>query len=132
MAFLEIRGLSKTFPGVTALDGVDLSAEAGEVHALVGANGAGKSTLMLALAGVLSPTAGEIRLAGVPVAFGTPRAAIEAGGSIVYQEPSAISEMTFAENIFLRPEPTARVGLVDRRRLYLETPRAPDRPRMPL
>ena len=60
MAFLEIRGLSKTFPGVTALDGVDLSAEAGEVHALVGANGAGKSTLMLALAGVLSPTAGAL------------------------------------------------------------------------
>ena len=90
MAFLEIQGLSKTFPGVTALDGVDLSAEAGEVHALVGANGAGKSTLMLALAGVLSPTAGEIRLAGVPVAFSTPRAAIEAGVSIVYQETSAI------------------------------------------
>src|SRR2546430_17036823 len=98
MAFLEIRGLSKTFPGATALDGVDLSAEGGEVHALVGANGAGKSTLMLALAGVLSPTAGEIRLAGVPVAFSTPRAAIEAGVSIVYQETSAIPEMTVAED----------------------------------
>jgi len=132
MAFLEIRGLSKTFPGVTALDGVDLSAEAGEVHALVGANGAGKSTLMLALAGVLSPTAGEIRLAGVPVAFGTPRAAIEAGVSIVYQETSAISEMTVAENIFLGREPTTRVGLVDRRRLYEETRRLLDRHRLPL
>src|SRR2546426_8175860 len=127
MAFLEIRGLSKTFPGATALDGVDLSAEGGEVHALVGANGAGKSTLMLVLAGVLSPTAGEIRLAGVPVAFGTPRAAMEAGVSIVYQETSAIPEMTVAENILLGREPTTRLGWVDRRRLFEEARRLLDR-----
>src|SRR5207247_2255126 len=132
MAFLEIRGLSKTFPGVTALDGVGLSAEGGEVHALVGANGAGKSTLMLVLAGVLSPTAGEIRLAGVPVAFSTPRAAMEAGVSIVYQETSAVPEMTVAENIFLGREPTTRLGLVDRRRLYEETRRLLDRYHLPL
>jgi len=132
MAFLEIRGLSKTFPGATALDGVDLSAEGGEVHALVGANGAGKSTLMLVLAGVLSPTAGEIRLAGVPVAFSTPRAAMEAGVSIVYQETSALPEMTVAENIFLGREPTTRLGLVDRRRLYEETRRLLDRYHLPL
>jgi len=132
VAFLEIRGLSKTFPGVTALDGVDLSAEAGEVHALVGANGAGKSTLMNVLAGVIGPSAGEIRLAGAPVAFGSPRAAREAGVSIVYQETSAIPEMTVAENIFLGREPTTRWGLVDRRRLQDEARGLLDRYRLPL
>jgi ABC-type sugar transport system ATPase subunit len=132
MAFLEIRGLSKTFPGVTALDGVDLAAEAGEVHALVGANGAGKSTLMNVLAGVLSPNTGEIRLAGRPVAFAAPRAAREAGVSIVYQESSAIPDLTVAENIFLGREPSRRLGLLDRRRLYGEARRLLDHYHLPL
>ncbi len=132
VAFLDVRKLSKAFPGVIALDGVDLSAEAGEVHALVGANGAGKSTLMNVLAGVHAPTAGELRLAGVPVSFGSPRAAREAGVSIVYQESSAIPEMTVAENIFLGREPTTRRGLVDRQRLHDETRQLLDRHRLPL
>ena len=132
MAFLEIRGLSKLFAGVTALDGVDLSAEAGEVHAVVGANGAGKSTLMNVLAGVLSPSAGEVRLAGVPVAFASPRAARDAGISIVYQESSAISDLTVAENIFLGREPVGRLGLLDRRRLYAQARQLLDRYHLPL
>ncbi len=121
MAILEARGLTKRFPGVLALDRVDLDAERGEVHALVGANGAGKSTLMNILAGVFSPSAGEVRLDGTPVTFASPRAAQAAGISTVYQEPSVILELTVAENIFLGHEPAKRLGGIDRRRLAAET-----------
>ncbi len=132
MALLETRGLTKTFPGVTALDGVDLAIEAGEVHAVVGANGAGKSTLMHLLAGALTPSAGEIHLGGVPVTFGSPRAARERGVSIVYQESSAIPALTVAENIFLGHEPAGPAGLLDRRRLTDEAQQLLDRYRLPL
>ncbi len=121
MAILEARGLTKRFPGVLALDRVDLDAERGEVHALVGANGAGKSTLMNILAGVFPPSAGEVRLDGTPVTFASPRAAQAAGISTVYQEPSVILELTVAENIFLGHEPAKRLGGIDRRRLTAET-----------
>ena len=73
MPLLETRGLSKRFPGIVALDEVDFEADAGEVRAVVGANGAGKSTFMNILAGVFRPSSGEIRLAGQPVAFTSPR-----------------------------------------------------------
>lgn len=120
MALLEARGLTKRFPGVLALDRVDLDAERGEVHALVGANGAGKSTLMNILAGVFPPSAGELRLDGTPVAFTSPRAARAAGITIVYQELSVIPELNVAENIFLGHEPAKRLGRIDRRRLATE------------
>jgi ribose transport system ATP-binding protein len=123
MTLLEIRGLTKTFPGVTALAGVGLAIDAGEVHAVVGANGAGKSTLMHVLAGVTAPTAGEIRLDGVPVAFGSPRAAREHGISIVYQESSAIPGLTVAETVFLGHEPSGRFGVLDRRRMLADAGR---------
>ena len=120
MAFLEARGLTKRFPGVLALDRVDLDAERGEVHALVGANGAGKSTLMNILAGVFPPSAGELRLDGTTVAFASPRAARAAAISIVYQELSVIPDLSVAENIFLGHEPAGRLGGIDRRRLAAE------------
>jgi len=120
MSFLETRGLTKVFPGVVALDHVDLAADAGEVHALVGANGAGKSTLMNLLAGVFVPTGGSIRLAGEDVTIASPRDARERGISIVYQELSAIAEISVARNVFLGREPT-RFGLVDYGRLRVET-----------
>jgi ABC-type sugar transport system ATPase subunit len=132
VTLLETRGLTKTFPGVTALAGVDLAVEAGEVHAVVGANGAGKSTLMHLLAGVMAPSAGEIRLGGVPVAFGSPRAAREHGVSIVYQESSAIPGLTVAENIFLGHEPAGPLGLLDRSRMLTEAMRLLARYRLPL
>ena len=105
MPLLETRGLSKRFPGIVALDEVDFEADAGEVRAVVGANGAGKSTFMNILAGVFPPSSGEIRLAGQPVAFASPRAAHELGINIVFQEFSSTFELTVAENIFLGREP---------------------------
>src|SRR5207237_9637905 len=116
-ALLETRGITKLFPGVVALDGVDLAARAGDVHALVGANGAGKSTLMNILAGVLPATRGTIRLGGEEVAFTSPRDAQEHGISIVYQESSVIGELSIARNVYLGREPVGRFGLVDRDRL---------------
>lgn len=112
---LEVRGLSKRFPGVIALEDVDLDGRAGEVHALVGANGAGKSTLMNLLSGVFPPTAGEIRLDGKSVSFATPRQAAERGISTVYQEFSSIPQLSVADNIVLGREPTRRLGLLDRK-----------------
>ena len=96
MPLLETRGLSKRFPGIVALDDVDFEADAGEVRAVVGANGAGKSTFMNILAGVFPPSAGEIRLAGRPVAVTSPRAAHELGINIVFQEFSSTPELTVA------------------------------------
>jgi ABC-type sugar transport system ATPase subunit len=118
MPFLEIRELSRRFPGVEALSAVDLEAELGQVHALIGANGAGKSTLMNILAGVLRASRGEIRLGGAPFRPESPRAAQAQGVSTVYQELSLIPQRSVAENIFLGREPASRLGMVDRHRLH--------------
>ena len=85
MSVLEIRGLTKTFPGVTALEDVSLSAEAGEIHGLVGENGAGKSTLVKILAGVHRPSAGSFLIDGRERRFGSPKDASELVG-VVHQE----------------------------------------------
>src|SRR5687768_16079847 len=114
MAFLEVRGLTKRFQNVLALQAVDFEAEAREVHALVGANGAGKSTLMNILSGVLLPGAGEIRLEGSRVTIRSPRDARRVGIATVYQENSLIPELTVAENLVLGNEPAARFGRIDR------------------
>lgn len=114
---LEVRGLTKRYPGVVALDGVDLAAAAGEVHALVGANGAGKSTLMNLLSGAQHPSAGEIRIDGAVVRFADPAAAQDRGIATVYQEFSLVPQLSVARNIFLGREPRGRFGLVDHRRL---------------
>jgi ribose transport system ATP-binding protein len=115
---LEMRGIRKVFPGVVALDGVDLSLQAGDVHMLLGENGAGKSTLMKILSGAYRKDAGEIRIHGRPVEIDGPRDALARGIRIIYQELSLVPQLSVAENIFLGAAPTRWLGLVDWRRLY--------------
>ncbi len=104
MPLLEVRGVTKSFPGVRALKGVDLKIWPGEVHALMGENGAGKSTLMKILAGAYRPDAGEILLNGKPVQFPTPHAARAAGIGIIYQELTVAPNLTVSGNVFLGSE----------------------------
>jgi ribose transport system ATP-binding protein len=110
---LRLAGVVKTFPGVRALDGVDLDVAAGEVHCLLGQNGAGKSTLIKVLAGVHRPDAGEIVWDGQPVAFASPQAAMRAGIATIYQELDLVDDLTVAENVFLGHEPRT-AGFVHR------------------
>lgn len=108
---LEVRGIRKEFPGVVALDGVDLRLFPGEVHALMGENGAGKSTLIKVLTGVYESDGGEVRLAGQAVRIGGPLQAQQAGISTVYQEVNLCPNLSVAENIFIGREPR-RLGLI--------------------
>jgi general nucleoside transport system ATP-binding protein len=102
---LELRGITKRFPGIVANDGVDFELARGEVHALLGENGAGKSTLMNILYGLYQPDEGEIRLNGQPIKIGSPRDAIDSGIGMVHQHFMLIPVMTVAENIVLATEP---------------------------
>ena len=97
----ELRGIRKAFPGVLALDNVDLTLYPGEVHALLGENGAGKSTLIKVLTGALGRDEGEILVDGKPVHFNTTGEAQDAGISTVYQEVNLIPAMTVAQNLTL-------------------------------
>ena len=106
---LTMTGIVKEFPGVRALDGVDLDVRAGEVHCLLGQNGAGKSTLIRVLTGAHQPDAGTIHLNGEPVQLNSPTAAIQRGIAAIYQELDLVPDLTVAENIFLGHEP-ARFG----------------------
>ena len=110
---LELVGITKRFPGVLANDQVDLDVLEGEVHALLGENGAGKSTLMNILYGLYDPDAGEIRLKGKPVSFGSAKGAIESGIGMVHQHFMLIPVMTVAENIVLAEEPTYAGVMLD-------------------
>ena len=103
---LELKGITKRFPGVVANDDVDFDLRKGEVHALLGENGAGKSTLMNILYGLYHPDEGEIRLNGKPVRIHSPREAIDLGIGMVHQHFMLIPVMTVAENIVLASEPT--------------------------
>jgi ABC-type sugar transport system ATPase subunit len=118
-AALEMRGISKAFAGNSVLANVDLTVEAGKVHALVGENGAGKSTLMKILAGVYHPDSGTILMEDRPVHFVRPADALKAGIAMIFQELSLAPHLTVAENIFLGREPlTLRpIGLIDSKRL---------------
>lgn len=118
---LEARGISKSFPGVKALDRVDLHVKQGEVHALVGENGAGKSTLMLTLAGIHKPDEGEIFLDGEKVAFSSPHDAHQKGIGIVFQELSLVPNLSVAENIFAHRQPIKRFNWIDSTRLHDRT-----------
>src|SRR6266480_4961009 len=110
-ALLAIRGLAKSFPGVKALQGVDFTVRAGEVHALMGENGAGKSTLIKVLTGVYPRDAGTIRFDGAEINPRSPKAAEALGLSTVYQEINLIPHLSVAENIGLGRQPT-RFGMI--------------------
>ncbi|WP_108663556.1 sugar ABC transporter ATP-binding protein [Acuticoccus kandeliae] len=105
-ALIEVRGLSKRYPGVLALDNVSLDLKAGEVHVLFGENGAGKSTLISILAGANQPSAGEILFRGEPVRIASVHDARARGISAVFQEFSLVPQMSVAENLFLGSEMT--------------------------
>ncbi|HEX7296445.1 MAG TPA: xylose ABC transporter ATP-binding protein [Pyrinomonadaceae bacterium] len=117
--FLQMRDITKTFPGVRALDGVSFDLNRGEIHALVGENGAGKSTLMKILAGVYPHPeyGGEILIDGKEVRFASIREAETAGIAVIYQELSLVQDMTVAENIFLGREPR-KWGVLRREEMY--------------
>lgn len=114
---LEMRNISKSFPGVKALDDVQLQIEQGTVHAVMGENGAGKSTLMKVLFGQYTPDAGEIFLEGQSVSFKSVKDAVNHGISMIYQELSPINELSIAENIFLGRYPK-RGGIIDWNKMY--------------
>jgi simple sugar transport system ATP-binding protein len=111
-ALLELRGITKQFTGTRALDGVNFTLRAGDIHALMGENGAGKSTLIKVLTGVYPRDAGTIRLNGELVSPTSPLAAQQVGISTVYQEVNLIPQLSVAENLFLGRQPGA-MGLVN-------------------
>ena len=117
---LELRGITKRFPGVVANDGIDLTVEDGEIHALLGENGAGKTTLMNVLYGLYHADEGEILLDGQPAHFASPGDAIKAGIGMVHQHFMLIPVFTVAENVILGDEPTGSLGLLDRSRAHTE------------
>ena len=103
---LSMSGITKSFPGVRALDGVDLDVQAGEVHCLLGQNGAGKSTLIKVLAGAHQPDTGTIRWRGEEVTLRSPIAAMRLGIATIYQELDLVEHLSVAENVHLGHEPT--------------------------
>jgi ABC-type sugar transport system ATPase subunit len=114
---LQATGICKSFPGVKALDGVNITVRSGRLNALLGENGAGKSTLMNILAGVFPPDKGTVMLEGKLVSFENTRQAQAAGISIIFQELNLVQELSIAENIFIGREPLTRLGLVDYKRM---------------
>ena len=119
---VEMTDISKTFPGVHALDGCRFDLRAGEIHALVGENGAGKSTLMKILAGIYRRDGGTIRVKGQEVEIASPRAAQDLGISIIHQELNLMGHLTVAQNIFIGREPRGAVPfLLDEKTLNAKT-----------
>ncbi|WP_265500020.1 sugar ABC transporter ATP-binding protein [Paracoccus beibuensis] len=112
---LSLRGIVKSFPGVRALDGVQLDLYPGQVTALIGENGAGKSTIVKVLTGIYQPDEGQILVDGQPATFPTAQAAGRAGVTAIHQETVLFDELTVAENIFIGHAPRNRWGLIDRR-----------------
>src|SRR6266478_4115153 len=109
---LALKDVSKSFPGVRALNDVSFDVMPGEVHALLGENGAGKSTLIKIVSGVYPPTSGEMHVHGKPVHFAHPREAQAHGIATIYQEFSLYPELTVAENIFAGNMPRTLGGFV--------------------
>ncbi len=122
-----MKGITKTYPGVRALDDVDFEIGKGEVHALVGENGAGKSTLMKILAGAQPMDSGEILIEGKPVHITSPQKAMDLRISIIYQEFNLVPYLNAAENIFLGREPKGAIpGFVNFPMMYAEAQRVVD------
>ena len=113
---LEMKGITKSFPGVQALQNVNFDLQSGEVHCLVGENGAGKSTLIKIIAGVYQPDFGDIAIDGKKVHLESTHTAQQMGVSTVYQELDLVPTLTVAENIFLGEEFTTSFGLLDKRK----------------
>ena len=118
---LEMRGISKRFPGVVALDAVDFHIARGEVVALVGENGAGKSTLMKILGGVRQPDAGEIKIDGQSVKIHNVNDAIRLGIAFIHQELNVLDNLDVAANVFLGREPRNALRLMDRKKIHADT-----------
>lgn len=108
-ALLEVRGLSKHFGAIRALNDFDMTINRGEVVALAGDNGAGKTTMIKTISGVFQPTAGEIRLKGAPVHFATPQEARDRGIETIYQDLALADNLSIGANIFLGREPMTRM-----------------------
>jgi ribose transport system ATP-binding protein len=134
---ISIRGVTKRYPGVTALDDVSFDVAAGALHAIVGENGAGKSTLMKVLAGVITDYEGQVLLRGSVARFDGTRQAEAAGVSIIHQELNLVEDLSAAANIFLGRERRNRLGLLDDRGMEraagellarMECPIRPERP----
>jgi ABC-type sugar transport system ATPase subunit len=118
-----MRGITKRFPGVVALDEVSLDVRRGELHAICGENGAGKSTLMKILSGVYLPDAGTLEIHGQAARFGGTRDAERAGVAIIHQELNLVEDLSVAANVFLGRERRGRLGLVDDAAMETETAR---------
>jgi ABC-type sugar transport system ATPase subunit len=119
---LEIRGLSKRFPGVQALDRVDLDIRKGEIHGLIGENGAGKSTLIKIIAGAYQRDSGEMLFDNAPYTPTSPTHALNHGIAVVYQELSLCENMSIAENLFINRPPTFPIlECINRKKLYEKT-----------
>ena len=119
--FIEVRGVSKLFPGVQVLTDIHLSFYRNEVHGLIGENGAGKSTLIKVLSGIHQPEQGELYLNGKKVVIKSPSHATELGISVIHQEFDLIPQMSVAQNMYLGREPKKRFGVVDFTTLYANT-----------
>ena len=130
-ALLNLRDISKSFTGVAALRGINLTIHAGQVHTLLGENGAGKSTLIKILAGVHQPSGGSMTLDGAPYAPASPREAAARGIAVVFQELSLCNNLTVAENILATREP-ARYGFINRKALYRRARQLVDELQLPV
>ncbi len=117
-SILELRHIGKVFPGVRALDDINIEIRAGEVHALLGENGAGKSTLIKIMTGIYQPDSGEILLAGNPIQIGNAAQAQAHGIAAIYQEPLVFPDLSVAENIFIGHQSSG--AIVNWRRMYRE------------
>jgi inositol transport system ATP-binding protein len=119
--FLELKNITKSFPGVVALDNVSFSARRGEVHALCGENGAGKSTLMKIINGLYKADSGGVYIEGKPVQIQNPVDARNQGIAMIYQECTYVPEMTVAESLFLGNLPVNKFGKINWKYIYQQT-----------
>jgi len=129
---LTMQNISKTFPGVMALDSVDLDLRHGEIHVLLGENGAGKSTLIKILSGAYPKDKGEILINEKRVEIDRPKKAVELGISVIYQEFTLNPFVSVAENIFLGREPTSLLGMINWKKVFNEAAKILERVGMPL